>query len=84
MDEEAWYGLMFWLKKDGRYYRISQPNLRHNRGRGQSQVGLIYDRDGYAICAFTGAKADDLFSWNTRQDTQEESIEQRKRIFLSF
>ena len=50
------------VKDDGGDYRISQPNLRFGSGRGKSQVGLIYVRDGYAFCAFTGRKADDLGS----------------------
>ena len=37
----------------GRYLRISQPNMRYNSGRGQIQVGLIFNRDGYASCTFT-------------------------------
>ena len=32
-----------------------------------SQVCLIYDRDGYTLCAFNGRKADDLRSWFSLQ-----------------
>ena len=40
------------VEGDGRDHRISQPNLRCKSGRGQSQVGLVYGCDGYALCAF--------------------------------
>ena len=64
-----------------RAYRITQPNLQYFSGRRESQVGLIYDRDGYASCAFTGRKADDLFSRKTRQYTQQET--ECEKVFVS-
>ena len=30
-------------------HRITQPNPQYNTGRGESQVGLVYDRDGYTF-----------------------------------
>ena len=65
---------------EGRAYRITQPNLQYNRG--ERQVGLIYDRDGYTFCAFIGESADDLRSWYTRQYTQEEAEREKEACFL--
>ena len=53
---------------DGRLNRISQPNLRYNSGTGESQVGLIHDRDGYDFARFWEEDRR-LFFWNTRQCT---------------
>ena len=39
------FGTGLWVVEEGgRYYRISQSNLRYDSGRGQSQVGRIYER----------------------------------------
>ena len=43
MDGEGWHG-----SKRTRAHRISQPNLHYNSGRGESQVGLVYDKS----CSF--------------------------------
>ena len=77
MDRAAWL-----VETDGRAYRITLPNLQYNSGRGESQVGLIYDRDGYTLCAFTGRKANDLRSWCTRQHTQEETDRVKEAYLL--
>ena len=68
------------VESDGRAYRITQLNLQYNSGRGESQLGLIWDRDGYTffVCAFTGRKADDLRSWYTRQFRQEETDREKE------
>ena len=41
MDEDAWYGPM----RDRRGRENLSTNLRYNSGRGQSQVGLVFERD---------------------------------------
>ena len=45
---------------------------------GKIRFCLVYDRDGYAFGAVTGRKADDLFSWYTRQYTQEETEREKE------
>ena len=37
---------------------MTQPKLLRNSGRGESQVGLTHDSDGYTFCAFYVKKAD--------------------------
>ena len=86
MERDSLAGAPIWIKRlgtglcvvevDGRFYRISQPNLRYDSGRGQSQVGLIYERDYRTFCAFIGRKAEDLLSLFSRQQTQEETMRQ--------
>ena len=49
------------VEEDEGYYRVSQPNSRCNSGRGQSQVGFMYDCDGYTFCASNRRKANDIF-----------------------
>ena len=51
---------------------LSSRSAVQQCGRGESQVGFIYDRDGDTLCVVTGRKADDQFSKYPRQYTQEE------------
>ena len=48
-------------------------------------MGLVYDRDGCFLCAFTGRKVDDLRSWYTRQYTHEEADREKDAfLFMRF
>ena len=72
------------VESDGTACRITQLNLQYNSGRGESQVGLIHDRDGYTfLCALSmGGRwtMDDLgFRVNTRRKRR---IVRRKRPFF--
>ena len=58
------------------------PNLQHNGGRGENQVGLIYDRDGYTFFAVTGRKADDLRSGIRVTTHRKRRIVRERRSFL--
>ena len=61
MEPSSFAGAPKWMKRRGtggrrgqETNRISQPNVQYNSGRGQSQVGLIYERSGYSFGALLG------------------------------
>ena len=67
------------VESDGTACRITQLNLQYNSGRGESQVNLIYDRDGYTfLCALSMGGRRTIRSWYTRQYTQEETDREKE------
>ena len=71
-------------RSDGRAYRIIQPSIDYESDRGINQVGLVYNRDGFYLCAFTGKKVDALRSWYRREYTPEEVRSEVPYMFARF
>ena len=76
---------LFAVEVDGRAHIVTQPKLHYDRGRGESQDGLIYDRDVCSFCALTGRMVDDMRSWHMHQYMQEEADREKDaELFVRF
>ena len=72
------------VESDGTACRITQLNLQYNSGRGESQVGLIYDRDGHTcLCALSMGGRRTMYDLGIRVKTRRKRrIVRRKRPFF--
>ena len=65
-------------------YRITQLNLQYNSGRGESQLGLIWDRDGYTFsCVLPLGGRRTIYDLGIRvNSSRKRRIVRRKRPFF--
>ena len=66
------------VDSDGQLHSVYVLALQYNSGRGDGQVGLVYDWNGYIDCAFTARKVDHSRSWYMRQCTRVEAESEKK------
>ena len=80
MDEDAWYGPM-----RGRRGRENlSTNLRYNSGRGQSQVGLVFERDVVIPSAPSLGKSQTIRCPGTRVSTRKKKQRGKQKLTSSF
>ena len=69
-------------ERDGRRFKITQPNLKYETERGCCQVGMVYCRDGTYLCASTENIVHDSSSWYRGEILRRTNSGMRQHVLL--